>query len=162
MSHEYTTTPYPPRFVLSRKASSFLQSINSPHFPPSILFQVLKYCSASLFAMRSQISSALLGLTTATAVLAQVSYDGAKAMRIPTGEDVTPVLDIVNKLSLATWKGMANGVPVPNSHVDLVVPADKIDDFNQLVEGMTTEVMHEDLGASIAEEGNFAPYTREL
>ncbi|TVY91993.1 Metallocarboxypeptidase A-like protein [Lachnellula willkommii] len=109
--------------------------------------------------MRSQLLPALLGLAAATAVLAKVSYDGAKAIRIPTGEDVTPVLDIVNKLSLATWKGMANGVPVPNSHVDLVVPADQVDEFNQLVEGMSTEVMHEDLGLSIAEEGNFAPYT---
>lgn len=111
--------------------------------------------------MRSQILPALLELITATAVLAKVSYDGAKAIRIPTGENVTTVLDIVNKLSLATWKGMANGVPVPNSHVDVVVPAEKVDKFDQLVEGMSTEVMHEDLGLSIAEEGNFAPYTRE-
>lgn len=99
-----------------------------------------------------------LGLSAAATASAKVSYDGAKAMRIPTGGDVTPVLDIIEKLSLPTWKGVSNGIPVPNSHVDLVVPADKVADFEQLAGTMNTEVMHEDLGASIAEEGVMAAY----
>lgn len=43
-------------------------------------------------------------------------------------------------------------MPVANSHVDLVVPADKISDFTELTVSMTTEVMHENLGASIDAE----------
>ncbi|TVY81002.1 Metallocarboxypeptidase A-like protein [Lachnellula suecica] len=111
--------------------------------------------------MRSQILPVILGLNTATG-FAKVSYDGAKAMRIPTGEDVTPLLDIINKLSLPTWKGIANGVPVANSHVDLVVPAEQVDEFNKLMGSMPVEVMHEDLGASIADEGTMAAYAGEL
>jgi hypothetical protein len=110
--------------------------------------------------MRSQFLPVLLGLSVGA--VAKVSYDGAKAIRIPTGEDVTPVLDIIDKLSLPTWKGIANGVPVANSNVDLVVPADKVAEFDQMVSGMTTEVMHEDLGLSIAEEGNMEAYAGEF
>jgi len=110
--------------------------------------------------MRSQFLPVILGLSVGA--VAKVSYDGAKAIRIPTGEDVTPVLDIIDKLSLPTWKGIANGVPVANSNVDLVVPADKVAEFEQMVSGMTTEVMHEDLGSSIADEGNMEAYAGKL
>lgn len=92
-----------------------------------------------------------LGLITSAT--AKVSYDGAKAMRISVGEDVTPLLSIIEKLELPTWKGLKGGIPVANSHVDLVVPADKVVEFQELTKRMTTEVMHEDLGASIAAEG---------
>lgn len=108
--------------------------------------------------MRSQFFPVILGLSVGTSVVAKVSYEGAKAVRIPTGEDVTPVLEIIEKLSLPTWKGIANGVPVANSNIDLVVPADKVAEFDQMVSEMTTEVMHEDLGLSIAEEGNMEVY----
>lgn len=94
-------------------------------------------------------------------VLAIVSYDGAKAMRIPVGEDVTPILDVIETLRLQTWKGMSHGVPIPNGHVDLVVPADKVAAFDEMTSSMKTEVMHEDLGLSIAEEGNMAVYVGE-
>lgn len=88
----------------------------------------------------------------ASTVTAKVSYDGAKAIRIPVGEDVTPLMDIISKLELPTWKGVQNGVPQANSLVDLVVPAEKVDEFNTLVADINHEVMHEDLGASIAAE----------
>lgn len=94
-------------------------------------------------------------------VLAKVSYDGAKAMRIPVGEDVTPLLGVIETLGLQTWKGMSNGVPIPNGHIDLVVPADKVAAFDEMTSSMNTEVMHEDLGLSIAEEGNMAVYAGE-
>lgn len=112
--------------------------------------------------MRSQILPFILGLNAATGLATKVSYDGAKALRVLTGEDVTGVLYVINKLSLPTWKGMANGVPVANSHVDLVVPADKVAEFDQLSNGFDTEVMHEDLGLSIAEEGTMSTYAGEL
>jgi hypothetical protein len=60
---------------------------------------------------------------------AKVSYEGAKAMHVAVGEDVTVVADLISSLSLPTWKGAPQGIPKPNSHVDLVVPADKIAGF---------------------------------
>ncbi len=96
-------------------------------------------------------SVALLAFTTAASA-AKVSYDGAKAFRIPVGEDVVPLLEVIQKLELPVWKGAIDGVPLPNTHVDLVVPANKVEEFAELTASMTTEVMHEDLGASIAAE----------
>lgn len=104
----------------------------------------------------------LLVLSASVGTLAKVTYDGAKAMRISVGEDVTPLLSIIEKLSLPTWKGLAGGVPIANGHVDLVVPADKVAEFTKLTSKMNTEVMHEDLGLSIAEEGNMAVYAGKL
>lgn len=94
---------------------------------------------------------AILAFTTVVSS-AKVSYDGDKAFRIPVGEDVVPLMEVIQKLELPVWKGAVNGVPLPNSHVDLVVPATKIKEFAKLTASMTTEVMHEDLGASIAAE----------
>ncbi|KAG9247561.1 hypothetical protein BJ878DRAFT_165977 [Calycina marina] len=99
----------------------------------------------------------LLAFNAAIAASKKVSYAGAKAMRIPVGNEVEPLLDIINQLELPTWKGLANGVPIANSHVDLVVPADKVAEFEKLTASMTTEVMHDDLGASIADEAT--PFT---
>lgn len=96
--------------------------------------------------------SALFLLAVSVIAEKKVSYDGAKAIRIEVGEDVTSVLSIITELKLETWKGMADGVPVAGGHVDLVVPANKVAKFNKLAEKIKTEVMHEDLGASIAQE----------
>jgi hypothetical protein len=94
-----------------------------------------------------------LVLTVVTSVLANTKYNGAQAVRVVVGDDVVPLMKIIDKLSLASWKGVApNGVPKANGNVDLVVPAAKLEEFNALVDGMEFEVMHEDLGASIAAE----------
>lgn len=100
--------------------------------------------------------SVVLLAFTAVASSAKVSYDGAKAFRIPVGEDVVPLMEVIQKLGLSVWKGASEGVPKPNSHVDLVVPAKHIREFSKLTASMNTEVMHEDLGAAIAAEGNAA------
>jgi hypothetical protein len=97
-------------------------------------------------------------LITTLAVAAKVSYEGAKAMRVAVGEDVTAVADLISTLSLPTWKGAPQGIPKPNSHVDLVVPADKVAAFEQLTAGMTLETMHENLGLAIEEEGRMSVY----
>jgi carboxypeptidase A4 len=102
--------------------------------------------------------SATLVVLAASSAFAKVSYNGAKAMRIAVGDDVIPLLDVISKLSLPTWKGIKNGVPVANTHVDLVVPADKVTEFEELTKGMDTEVMHADLGESIADEGRMSVY----
>jgi hypothetical protein len=98
-------------------------------------------------------------LFASLAAAAKVSYEGAKAMRVAVGEDVTVVADLISTLSLPTWKGAPQGIPKPNSNVDLVVLADKIAAFEQLTAGMTLETMHEDLGLAIEEEGRMAEYT---
>jgi len=101
----------------------------------------MKFLSVSLLVLASVVSSA------------KVSYNGAKAFRIPVGEDVTPLMDVIQKLDLPIWKGAPNGIPSPNSHVDLVVPAKSVKEFNKMTKSMKTEVMHEDLGAAIDAEG---------
>ncbi|KAK6584274.1 hypothetical protein PZA11_002498 [Diplocarpon coronariae] len=88
----------------------------------------------------------------AAAAAAQVSYAGFRAVRVPVGEDVAPLAEIIAQLRLPTWKGAADGVPRPNTNVDLVVPADQVAEFERLTAAMDTEVMHEDLGAAMAAE----------
>ncbi|KAH9221742.1 hypothetical protein DL95DRAFT_511617 [Leptodontidium sp. 2 PMI_412] len=101
----------------------------------------MKFRSVTLLALASVVSAA------------KVSYNGAKAFRIPVGEDVTPLMDVIQKLDLPIWKGAPNGVPIANSHVDLVVPAKSVKEFQKMTSSMVTEVMHEDLGAAIDAEG---------
>lgn len=91
----------------------------------------------------------------ATAVIAKkVSYDGAQAVRISVGSEAIKLNDIIESLDLPTWKGIAKGtgLPVDGGHVDLVVPAAKATEFKKLTSGFEIEIMHEDLGASIAAE----------
>ena len=79
----------------------------------------------------------------------QVSYDGYQVFRVPVGLDASKVTEIVEKLQLDTWKA-------PNkagAFADVVVSPDKLQAFNEEVAGIEgIEVMHEDLGASIAAE----------
>lgn len=105
-----------------------------------------------------KISSLAVGLSAVVGSLANVSYEGAKAVRVAVGEDVIPLLDVITKLELSTWKGMAEGLPVANGFVDLVVPADKVSVFDELTSSFTTEIMHEDLGLAIAEESRGPAY----
>ncbi len=105
--------------------------------------------------LTTTLSSALL-LTLGSA--AKVSYDGAKAMRIAVGEDVVPVAQLIADLKLQTWKGAPQGIPKPNTFVDLVVPADKVAAFHEKTASMTIETMHEDLGAAIDAEGGMSAY----
>jgi hypothetical protein len=103
--------------------------------------------------MSHLLSSLAFALTVVTGVLAKTSYDGAQAVRVVVGDDVVPLMKIIDKLSLPSWKGVGpNGVPKANGNVDLVVPAAQVEEFNAMVDGMEFEVMHEDLGASIAAE----------
>jgi hypothetical protein len=97
-------------------------------------------------------------LFSALGVAAKANYDGAKAMRIAVAEDITIVADLISILSLPTWKGAPQGIPKPNSFVDVVVPADKTTAFEKLTTDMTLETLHEDLGLAIAEEGKMAVY----
>lgn len=105
--------------------------------------------------MKSAAFVTVLSILSACSVVdAKVSYDGSKAMRISVGSDVSAVKSLIDTLALPTWKGVVNGVPQPNGFVDLVVPYEKISAFDKMTSGMKTEVMHEDLGASIADESS--------
>jgi hypothetical protein len=110
--------------------------------------------------MKLSIASFFLasGVTFASA---KVSYDGAQAIRVPVGNDVTTLRNIIRELSLPTWKGMKAGIIKPNTDVDLVVPADKLEEFANATSTMNTHVMHKNLGLSIANEGMATGYTGE-
>lgn len=106
--------------------------------------------------MKSIFSNLVLALSvTAGALAKQVSYEGAKALRIPVGEDVIPLYKIIKSLDLPTWKGVSEGgVPIAGGHVDLVVPANKAAKFEELTKDKDFDivVLHENLGASIEAE----------
>ncbi|KAH7105522.1 putative carboxypeptidase [Auriculariales sp. MPI-PUGE-AT-0066] len=89
-------------------------------------------------------------------------YAGIKVLRVPTGPSETALKQLeslIESLHLESWTTN----PQTNSHVDLQVPADRVDEFISSVEGILAnsgakmsgfgvEVMHEDLAASIEEE----------
>lgn len=100
--------------------------------------------------------SGALGLSSAAAVESsqRKSYDGYKVFRLSVGKDVAKVNNIVGKLGLTTWKG----APRAGAASDIVVPPSEVAAFEAAVAGMEVVTMHEDLGASIAEESTFGVY----
>ena len=97
----------------------------------------------------------LLALASAGIIPRKASYDGAKVFRMPVGHESEKVKTIINDLHLSTWNGDAKD----NSIIDLFVPAEKVVDFEDATLDLDTEIMHEDLGASIAEESNFSSFS---
>jgi hypothetical protein len=106
--------------------------------------------------MRLAILSICLSLASAASVVkpGKVSYDGYKVFRVAVGNQVAKVNDVVSSLGLATWKG----APRAGAFADIVVPSTKIDTFAEKIAGLDTITMHEDLGASIAEESSLGTY----
>ena len=97
----------------------------------------------------------LLGTARAAALQpAKVSYDGYKVFRVSVGDEVDKVRNIVSNLGLSTWKG----APRANAMADIVVPPHQLDAFNSEIANMQFITMHENLGASIAEEAKFGVY----
>lgn len=101
-----------------------------------------------------KISLSVLAAVATAVVAEKVSYDGAQALRVSVGKDAVKLNNIIESLDLPTWKGIAKGtgLPVEGGHVDLVVPANKAKQFKSMSKDFKVEVMHEDLGASIAAE----------
>ncbi|GAB1317997.1 hypothetical protein MFIFM68171_08207 [Madurella fahalii] len=101
-------------------------------------------------------SSVLLGLSSAAAVQSQErkSYGGYKVFRLSVEQDVAKVNNIIGKLGLTTWKG----APRAGAAADIVVPPSEVAAFEAEISGMNAITMHEDLGASIAEESTFSTY----
>ena len=98
--------------------------------------------------------SYLLAFVHAAAVRGTVSYDNYKVIRLGVGDNLSKVNDLLRKHSLSTW----NGAPKADGYVDVVVPAFQSKAFGDSTASMETQVMHEDLGASIAKERAYEPY----
>lgn len=101
------------------------------------------------------VSFSLLTLSSAAAVQpsGSKSYEGYKVFRLRVGEDVAKVNSVIDGLGLATWKKIR-----PGGLADIVVPPSQVDAFEAQVTDLETVTMHQDLGASIAEESSFSVY----
>ena len=99
--------------------------------------------------------AAFVAAASAAAVPATpVSYDGYKVFRVPVGKSAAPIDAIIKKLELETWEYTRQ----PGSFADLVVSPDKLKLFERQAANLGAVVMHEDLGASIAEESAFTTF----
>ena len=76
----------------------------------------------------------------------KVSYDGYKVVRVQTSPKVNK---LIADHQLPTW----NGRPEDTDFADVVIPPG-----SDIFKGMKVEVMHDDLGASIAQEMDYQPY----
>ncbi|KAI4225539.1 MAG: hypothetical protein L6R36_003845 [Xanthoria steineri] len=93
-------------------------------------------------------------LVSSLIVPRKVKYDGYKVVRLSTGSSLPKVKTLIKDLSLSTW----NGSPKANAEVDIVVPADKVAEFESSTTDLAKTVMHENLGAAIAEESDGSDY----
>lgn len=82
----------------------------------------------------------------------KVSYDGWKVFRINGSSNTAIFQDVVDRLQLDVWKGR----PSSGNIVDVSVPPEKLSPFEASTKGCEIEVMHENLGVSIADESKFA------
>lgn len=96
------------------------------------------------------ISTLFLTLVSAVALEGQAKYDGYKVVRVKSSPQVKKM---IQGLSLSTWNGAAKD----DGFVDVVVPPGV-----QPFDVATTQVMHKDLGASIAAEADYAVYAGTL
>ncbi|KAL8852109.1 MAG: hypothetical protein Q9221_003039 [Calogaya cf. arnoldii] len=100
------------------------------------------------------LSTFLFTLVSSLIVPRKVSYDGYKVVRLSTGSSLPKVKTLIKDLSLSTW----NGGPKENAEVDIVIPADKVAEFESSTADLAKTVMHKNLGAAIAEESDSANY----
>lgn len=97
------------------------------------------------------------GLVLAVVVPRKANYDGYKVVRLEVGDNLSQVKDLIQKLSLSTW----NGSPKANSEVDVVVPADQVANFDTSTADLDSRIMHQNLGAAIAEETDYPLYASQ-
>ncbi|KAL8801450.1 MAG: hypothetical protein Q9200_006947 [Gallowayella weberi] len=99
-------------------------------------------------------ASLVLGLVSAVIVPRKANYDGYQVVRLSVGSDLPKVKNLIQSLALSTW----NGGPKANAEVDIVVPADKVAEFQASTVDLDKAVMHENLGQSIAQETEYPVY----
>lgn len=105
----------------------------------------------------STVFLSLLAGASAAATEPVINYDGYKVFRVPVAtEEFGATLDkLSSSLGLSVWKN-AYG---PGDHADIAVPPSVLSAFQRKAAGLTNlEVMHENLGQSIAEESTFQAY----
>jgi hypothetical protein len=95
-------------------------------------------------------------LATAAALPAEsrTSYSGHKVFRVPVLDDGTYIQNLIDQLHLSVWQPPSK----KGAFADVQVPPSQIGAFEKAMTGRNFEVMHEDLGNSIAEEGVFQAY----
>jgi hypothetical protein len=97
---------------------------------------------------------ASLGLVTAASVAEKINYEDWKVYRVKVGSDASALEDVVSKLQLELWKGK----PSSNDMVDIMVPPSVVADFEASAVNIETQIMHHNLGISIADEQSFGTY----
>ncbi|CAD6443175.1 d656e410-8ef2-464c-a29f-2dcb0b005bf9-CDS [Sclerotinia trifoliorum] len=109
-----------------------------------------------LFEILSLVSAAAAGAVHIAAEN-KVNYDGYQVYRLKAqNENMEKINDIISSLDLQTWKKSAQ-----LGTADVVVPPEHVDNFLTITEDMQREVMHSNLGESIAEEGYTDTYSTE-
>ena len=96
-------------------------------------------------------------LAAATRSPGAVNYDGYKVVRIPTGstgDNLVSIQNIIDDLRLRTLEHPT----VQGANVDIMVPPDQVNQFDEKSKGLEVQVLHEDLGADIAGEGEMGAY----
>lgn len=88
----------------------------------------------------------------------KVSYKGHHAIRLGVGDNASKIKRMMKDLSLSTW----NGDPQANNYVDLVVPQSQLEAFRNSTATMDTQIMHEDLDASIEADAKHGAYSGKL
>jgi carboxypeptidase A4 len=97
----------------------------------------------------------ILSLATAAAVTNKANYDDWKVYRVNTGSsDTAKLTEIVKKLQLQPWKGN----PESSALVDVMVPPSKVSEFEASTVDIETQIMHQNLGLSIADEEAYEVY----
>jgi carboxypeptidase A4 len=100
------------------------------------------------------IALASLGLASAASVTKKVDYTDWKVYRVNVGANTDKFSKVVSKLQLEPWKGKADSSDV----VDVMVSPSQVADFEAGTQDIETNVMHENLGASISDENQFSVY----
>jgi hypothetical protein len=100
------------------------------------------------------ITLASLGLVSAASVTKKVDYADWKVYRVNVGANADKVSKMMSKLQLEPWKGK----PASSDVVDVMVSPSQLTEFEAETQDIETNVMHENLGASIEEENQFSVY----
>ncbi|KAF5131381.1 Metallocarboxypeptidase A-like protein [Metarhizium anisopliae] len=83
-----------------------------------------------------------------------VSYDGYKVFRVPVVDDGTHIQSLIDHLNLNVWQPPSK----KGAFADIQVAPSQLAAFENAMKGRSFEIMHEDLGDSIAREGTIQAY----
>lgn len=86
-----------------------------------------------------------------------VSYDGHKVFRVPIVDDGTHIQSLIDHLNLNVWQPPSK----KGAFADIQVAPGQLAAFENAMKGRSFEIMHEDLGDSIAREGTIQAYAGE-